>query len=86
LDQDPTPDELPAAQPTPHATWDAGDLGCGELVVDLFMRMKALSPGQVFLLLATDPGARHDIPAWCRLTGHRLLAGAPPRFLIRRKD
>ena len=55
-------------------------------MVDLFLRLRAMRPGQTFLLTATDPGARHDIPAWCRLTGHRLLAEAPPRFLIRRKD
>ncbi len=72
--------------PPPDQSWDAGGLGCGELVVDLFLRLRAMAPGQTFLLTATDPGARHDIPAWCRLTGHRLLVDAPPRFLIRRKD
>ena len=28
-----------------------------------------------------DPGAREDIPAWCRLTGHALLEGGTPSIL-----
>ena len=70
----------------PDDAWDAGDLGCGELVIELFLRLRALPPGARFLLTATDPGAVHDIPAWCRLTGHRLLSAEPPEFLIQRKE
>lgn len=25
------------------------------------------------VVLATDPAAAHDIPAWCRMRGHRLV-------------
>ncbi len=25
-------------------------------------------------VLASDPGTAHDIPAWCRVHGHKLLA------------
>jgi tRNA 2-thiouridine synthesizing protein A len=25
-------------------------------------------------VLATDPAAAHDVPAWCRMRGHRLVA------------
>jgi len=70
----------------PDDAWDAGGLGCGELVILLRGRLLALPPGACLLLTATDPGAIHDIPAWCRLTGHGLLRAEPPRFLIRRKD
>jgi tRNA 2-thiouridine synthesizing protein A len=72
--------------PRPDDAWDAGGLGCGELVIVLWGRLRALPPGAIFQLTATDPGAVHDIPAWCRLTGHGLVEAAPPRFLIRRKD
>ncbi len=34
------------------------------------IRMTALAPGQVLRLVALDPGAPADIPAWCRMTGH----------------
>jgi len=66
--------------------WDAGDMGCGELVFLLARRLGALRPGQVLKLTATDLGAPHDIPAWCRLTGHRLLGAEPPHYLIQRKE
>jgi tRNA 2-thiouridine synthesizing protein A len=72
--------------PEPAGSWDAGDMGCGELVFELMLKLRALSPGQTFRLTATDPGAPHDIPAWCRLTGNALVGAAPPHYLIRRKE
>jgi tRNA 2-thiouridine synthesizing protein A len=71
---------------TADASWDAGDLGCGELVIDLRQRVKKLRPRQMFHLVATDPGAIEDIPAWCRLTGHALKQAEHPNYLIQRKD
>ncbi len=68
------------------AQWDAGDLGCGELVLELRARMRALQPGQVLRLVARDPGAIEDLPAWCRITGHRLISAQPPTYLIERKE
>jgi tRNA 2-thiouridine synthesizing protein A len=68
------------------ATYDAGDLGCGDLVMELRARLRALRPGAVLALRALDPGAKEDIPAWCGLTGHRLLSAAHPAYLIRRKE
>ncbi|MDQ3615536.1 MAG: sulfurtransferase TusA family protein [Actinomycetota bacterium] len=35
--------------------------------------LRKLSPGQVVRLVATDPAAPLDIPAWCHLTGHGFL-------------
>ena len=66
--------------------WDAGSMACGELVFVLMTRLRALRPGQIFELTATDPGARHDIPAWCRLTGNELLRAAHPHYFIQRKE
>lgn len=73
---------------TLHAddAWDAGGLGCGELVFRLAMRMRAMQPGAVLKLTATDLGAPHDIPAWCRMTGHPLLRAVHPHYFIQRKD
>jgi tRNA 2-thiouridine synthesizing protein A len=68
------------------AEWNAGDLGCGELVLELRGRMLELAPDAVLRLIATDPGAPADIPAWCRMTGHELVSGDPPMYLIRRKE
>jgi tRNA 2-thiouridine synthesizing protein A len=71
---------------TVDAAWDAGELGCGELVLELRFRLEAMRPGQILRLIALDPGAPADLPAWCGLTGHTLLAAAHPVYLIRRKE
>jgi tRNA 2-thiouridine synthesizing protein A len=70
----------------PAAEWDAGDLGCGELVLELRARMARLRPGEVLRLIALDPGAPADLPAWCRLTGHTMVSQAHPVYHIRRKE
>jgi tRNA 2-thiouridine synthesizing protein A len=66
--------------------WDAGDLGCGELVLLLRFRLKEMRAGQVIRVRATDAGAPHDIPAWCRMTGETLVGQDPGRgyYWIRR--
>lgn len=56
--------------------WDAGDMGCGELVMLLRIRLKAM-PGQVLRVIARDSGAPEDIPAWCGMTGNTLVHHAP---------
>lgn len=66
--------------------WDAGDMGCGEVIILLRMRMRKLSPGAVFKLTARDLGAPEDIPAWCRLTGRSLLRAEHPDYWIEQKQ
>lgn len=78
-------DSTPPDQ-TFDAMWDAGELGCGELVLELRRRLEAMRPGHVLKLVARDPGAPSDVPAWCRLTGHALVAADHPIYLIRRKE
>jgi tRNA 2-thiouridine synthesizing protein A len=56
--------------------WDAGDLGCGELVIHLRTKLRGM-PGKVLKLVARDPGAHADIPAYCRMTGNQLLRQEP---------
>ena len=68
------------------ATWDAGDLACGDLILHLRSRVESMAPGQLLRLVAHDSGAAADLPAWCRLTGHALLAAQHPVYLIRRKE
>jgi tRNA 2-thiouridine synthesizing protein A len=69
-----------------EAEWDAGDLGCGELVLELRTRLLAMRPGQVLHLTARDPGAPQDLPAWCRMTGHTLVSQQHPVYLIRKEN
>ncbi len=39
-------------------------------------KLRAMS-GQVLRVVARDPGASEDIPAWCRMTGHELARHEP---------
>ncbi len=59
--------------PDHQREWDAGDLGCGDLVIHLRFLMKEMAPGEVIRVHATDSGARHDLPAWCRMTRETLV-------------
>jgi tRNA 2-thiouridine synthesizing protein A len=62
-----------AAEPHFDEEWDAADLACGDLVLRLRFRLRAMQPGHVIRVRALDPGAPVDLPAWCRLTGETLL-------------
>jgi tRNA 2-thiouridine synthesizing protein A len=85
--REPATDFSPVPLPTAaEALWDAGEMGCGDLVLELRSRLQSMVPGQVLQLNARDPGAREDLPAWCRLTGHTLVRAEPPTFWIKRKD
>lgn len=66
--------------------WDAGDMGCGDLVLELRLRLQDMKPGQVIRVIARDPGAPADMPAWCGLTGHALLEASHPVYVIRKKE
>jgi tRNA 2-thiouridine synthesizing protein A len=68
------------------AVWDAGDMGCGELVLELRTRLARMQPGQILELTARDSGAPADVPAWCRMTGHTLVSEQHPVYQIRRKE
>lgn len=72
--------------PTADAEWDAGDMGCGDLVLELRLRLKAMAPGRVLKVTARDPGAPADLPAWCGMTGHLLLKAQHPEYWIRRRE
>ena len=70
---------------THDTEWDAGEMGCGDLVLELRARLRSMKAGQVLKVSAKDPGAAEDLPAWCRMTGHTLVAFRHPVYLIKRK-
>lgn len=74
------PGEAPAT-----VVYDAGAMGCGDLVLELRQRLRALPAGGILELRAEDPGAPIDLPAWCSMTGHTLLSAQHPIYRIRRK-
>ncbi len=66
--------------------WDAGETGCGQLVFELRRRLNQLKPGEGLEVIANDPGAPTDLPAWCRMTGHTMVSAAHPVYVIRRRE
>ncbi|MGZ8135986.1 MAG: sulfurtransferase TusA family protein [Methylococcaceae bacterium] len=36
-------------------------------------KVKQLQCGDVLEVIGTDPGVMQDIPAWCRINGHKVL-------------
>ncbi|MDR9437427.1 MAG: sulfurtransferase TusA family protein [Thiohalophilus sp.] len=53
---------------------DARRLLCPMPVIRVQDAIAALTPGEVLEVTCTDPGALNDVPAWCRINGHRILA------------
>lgn len=72
--------------PTADVRVDVGDTLCGELALLLKKELSKLEPGQVLQVVARDPAAPEDLPAWCELTGHAMLRCEHPDYWIRRKD
>lgn len=61
-----------------RARLDARRLLCPLPVIRTQERVKDLAPGDRLEVICTDPGALHDIPAWCRLNGHRAASASDP--------
>lgn len=53
---------------------DARGLLCPMPVIKTQNAINELAPGDHLRVLATDPGVLHDIPAWCRVNGHKILS------------
>ncbi len=54
-------------------TLDARNQLCPLPVIRTQNKIRNLQPGDVLEVLCTDPGALHDIPAWCRINGHKVI-------------
>jgi len=55
---------------------DARHLICPMPVIKTQEHIRHLAVGDEFVVVATDPGALEDIPAWCRVHGHGVLSTA----------
>ena len=68
---------------------DARGQSCPMPIVRTAQAARALLPGSVIEVLATDPGSVRDFVAWSRATGHELVEqtteDAVHRFVIRTK-
>ena len=68
---------------------DARGLSCPLPIVKAARAIKPLASGELIEVLATDPGARRDVPAWCHSTRNELLAvideDGVTHFIIRKR-
>jgi tRNA 2-thiouridine synthesizing protein A len=73
----------------PDKVLDAGESGCGHLVMMAYQAMKSLKPGETLEVLSNDEAADLDLTAWCYMTGHSLLAchsgNNPKRILVSKR-
>lgn len=53
---------------------DALGMACPRPILELAEAMRALPVGDVVLLLADDPAARVDVPAWARMKRQEVLS------------
>jgi tRNA 2-thiouridine synthesizing protein A len=66
--------------------WEAGETGCGVLIVGLKREIRRIRVGELLQVTALDAGAAADLPAWCRLTGHTLVAADHPTYVLKKRD
>jgi tRNA 2-thiouridine synthesizing protein A len=63
---------MPNSEPVAPIEVDARGLRCPLPVIRLAEAAKGKPPGTWVVVLANDPAARYDIPAWCRMRHHEL--------------
>lgn len=55
-------------------TLNVPGLACANLTPAIKKEIQNLQPGQVLEVISDDFASREGVPAWCRLTGNKLLA------------
>jgi tRNA 2-thiouridine synthesizing protein A len=68
---------------------DCRDQLCPTPIIELAQHIGDVAVGEVIAVASTDPAARHDVPAWCRMreqeyAGEDSADDGVPRFLVRR--
>lgn len=57
-----------------HHQLNAKRLLCPMPVIRTQDKVATLQPGDILDVICTDPGALNDVPAWCRINGHKVLS------------
>ena len=68
---------------------DCRGLVCPAPIIELARRIGDVGPGELLGVVASDPAARVDVAAWCRMTGHEYVGqetadDGVPRYVVRR--
>lgn len=68
---------------------DCRELPCPMPVIELARHLRDVEVGELLAVVARDPAARVDVPAWCRMreqewVGQDVAADGVPRYVVRR--
>ena len=74
----------------PALVLDCRGKRCPLPVIELARRIGEVGLGELVSVLADDPAARVDVPAWCRMRGQEYAGESPgpdgvPGYLVRRR-
>jgi TusA-related sulfurtransferase len=74
----------------PGLVLDCRSLRCPLPVIELARRIGEVEVGAIVAVVADDPAARADVPAWCRLRGQayegeQVEPDGAPAYLVRRR-
>jgi tRNA 2-thiouridine synthesizing protein A len=65
-------------------TLDCRGMLCPLPVIKLAQAFPNLQVGDTITVLADDPAAATDIPAWCRMRAQELVSAAGDEYVVRR--
>lgn len=73
----------------PTLELDCRAMLCPQPIIELARHLGDIEVGEVLALVATDPAARYDVAAWCRmreqeLIGTEVTADGATRYRVRR--
>jgi tRNA 2-thiouridine synthesizing protein A len=57
---------------------------CPLPVLELARHIGDVEVGDEIVVIADDPAAATDIPAWCRMRGHEFAGAEGPAYTVRR--
>jgi tRNA 2-thiouridine synthesizing protein A len=63
--------------PQDPLTVDSRGRRCPLPIIDLASAARTAAAGTAITVLADDPAAATDIPAWCRMRGHSYVGSEP---------
>jgi len=66
--------------------WNAGEAGCGALILGLKQEIERIEAGELLEVTARDAAAPIDLLAWCQMTANTLVAEDHPTYVLRKKD
>lgn len=68
---------------------DCRDQPCPRPIIELAKAIGDVPVGEELAVVARDPAARYDVPAWCRMRGQEYVGAevtesGDPRYVVRR--